>query len=85
MICRRIRLGAVLVVACLAPLGCASAQKAKHSESVDTAYRDEEDAVKDEDLKPEISKGFNKFFKGTRLPGAMSDEGAEIERHLGVQ
>ena len=25
------------------------------------------------------------FFKSTRLPGAMSSEGAEIERSLGVQ
>jgi hypothetical protein len=25
------------------------------------------------------------FFKSTRLPGAMSEEGADIERSLGVQ
>jgi hypothetical protein len=25
------------------------------------------------------------FFKPTRLPGALSDEGAEIERSLGVR
>ncbi|HEV3168531.1 MAG TPA: hypothetical protein VGZ22_31280 [Isosphaeraceae bacterium] len=31
------------------------------------------------------SAGPKGFFKNSRLPGAMSSEGAEIERSLGVQ
>jgi hypothetical protein len=41
----------------------------------------------DEDVEKEKNRpeGLRNFFKPTRLPGAMSSEGAEVERDLGVR
>ena len=36
------------------------------------------------DEEPTKTAGPKGFFKSTRLPGAMSDEGEDIERSLGV-
>jgi hypothetical protein len=33
---------------------------------------------------PEMPEGTKGFFKPSRLHGALSDEGAEVERHLGI-
>ena len=85
MMRRIVRLGPIVALACLAPLGCATARQAKRPHEADASYKEEEDAIKDEDVNPEIAQGLKGFFKSSRLPGAMSSEGAEIEQHLGVR
>lgn len=57
--------------------GCQAMQQGKHSKSDDD---DDDRAVEGVHSTP--PKG---FFRGTRLPGAMSSEGSEIERDLGIQ
>jgi hypothetical protein len=85
MMRRILRLGPIAVLACLSSVGCATSRQVRRPAEADSAYREEEDAIKDEDVNPEIAQGLKGFFKSSRLPGAMSSEGAEIEQHLGVR
>jgi hypothetical protein len=61
--------------------GCQSMNQAmKHSSADRADSRSDDDDV--ERVKSEAPKG---FFKNSRLSGAMSSEGRDIERSLGVQ
>jgi hypothetical protein len=61
--------------------GCQSmGQALRHSSTEKAASQSDDDDV--ERVKSEAPKG---FFKNSRLSGAMSSEGRDIERSLGVQ
>jgi hypothetical protein len=78
---RTFGLGLALAAACSALAGCEELRHGLRSKSVASS----EDAANGsgvQDVKPDAPKG---FFKSTRLPGAMSDEGREIEKSLGIQ
>ena len=82
MIRRILRLGPILVCAGMALPGCETLQHNLRPRSEDDAPRAAE-AKSDEDESgdPPVSKG---FFKSSRLSGAMSSEGREIEQSLGI-
>ncbi|MHC5537120.1 hypothetical protein ACYOEI_02650 [Singulisphaera rosea] len=79
---RNFRLGLAMLYACTALGGCDLLRHETRSESHDSASDDESDEEsKPGKIKSEAPRG---FFKSTRLPGGMSDEGREIERDLGI-
>lgn|GEM_PF-5680526 len=57
--------------------------RSKTTEADHEEEEHEEDnvAAKVRPVESESSKG---FFHSTRLPGALSDEGRDIEKHLGI-
>jgi hypothetical protein len=68
----------VLVAGCETERKSALRPKSQDPAVPSAAARDEDDGS-GETAPP---KG---FFRSTRLPGALSSEGAEIEQHLGIQ
>lgn len=71
--------GLALVCACSVFMGCESLRHETRSKADDTGLEAEDAKVGE--VKSEAPKG---FFKSSRLPGAMSDEGRDIERNLGI-
>jgi hypothetical protein len=71
---RILRPGALLLAAIALLSGCETLGHTKHSGAHDEAKSDSED-----------TKEGAGFFKSSRVPGAMSSEGREIERSLGIQ
>jgi hypothetical protein len=69
-------LGLALISACSFLAGCESLGHGAKSKASEDSIADKVDSVK-----PEPSKG---FFKPSRLSGAMSSEGREVERDLGI-
>jgi hypothetical protein len=67
---------AVLSAAVVVP-GC------EHFRNV-SAHHEPAPEAEAEDAEAQASSPPKGFFKSTRLPGAMSEEGSEIERSLGV-
>ena len=59
--------------------GCATARQPERP----TYNDDDDDEPLSEGVRSKPPKGF--FKKGSRLPGALSSEGSEIERNLGIQ
>jgi hypothetical protein len=71
-----------VVIGCagVAVAGCESLQKRGHEHTTrSTAPPIQAEA------EPDAPSGPKGFFKNSRLPGALSSEGAEIEKSLGVQ
>jgi hypothetical protein len=92
---RMIGLSSVLTASMLvASVGCESLRPATRSHKEDKAEEADElepkaidgDATKVRgfDNEGKTSAGSPSFFKNSRLPGAMSSEGREIEQSLGV-
>jgi len=77
---RILKFGLALVCACPALAGCEWIHHGLRTKADSTAG-ETGDSTKVEDVKSEAPKG---FFKSTRLRGAMSDEGREIESSLGI-
>ena len=69
-----------LAAACSALTGCELFRHDVRSKSDGGAPDDETSRIGE--VRSEAPKG---FFKSSRLPGAMSDEGREIERDLGIR
>jgi hypothetical protein len=79
---RRIRLGLAAACACWSLAGCEwHRQGLRSADSAQQQETSESDSAKGAEVKSDAPRG---FFKATRLPGAMSDEGREIERDLGI-
>lgn len=72
-----------LALACALPAlaGCESLRRNLRPEPEITADATEKPAEHPE-IESEAPKG---FFKSTRLSGAMSDEGRDIEKSLGIE
>lgn len=92
---RMIGLSSLVTAALLiSALGCETLRPATRSHKDDTAATADEfeptaidgDATKVRafDSEGKTSAGSQSFFKNSRLPGAMSSEGREIEQSLGV-
>jgi hypothetical protein len=81
MKCRILELSLVLACACPAFAGCESLRHGLRRDSDATANAVDKPAEHPE-VKSEPPKD---FFKSTRLSGAMSDEGRDIEKSLGIQ
>jgi hypothetical protein len=77
---RILKLGLALACVCPALVGCEWLHHGVRSHS-DATANEASDPSKVEEIKSEPPKG---FFKSTRLSGAMSDEGRDIEKSLGV-
>jgi hypothetical protein len=77
---RLLGLGLTLLSACVCLAGCETLRQATRSKA-DGPDQGERVADKVEGVKSEPSKG---FFQSSRLSGAMSNEGREIERDLGI-
>jgi hypothetical protein len=75
---RIIGLGMALISACSFLTGCSSLGHGAKSKPSEDSIADKVDSVKQD---PAASG----FFKNSRLSGAMSSEGRDIERDLGVQ
>ena len=76
-----------LVTVCLVLVGCdaSNRQSVRSKTSEDpTSWSGSPIRDRSESSSDESSSGPKGFLKATRLPGAMSSEGAEIERSLGV-
>ena len=74
---------AVAVGSCLVIAGCQTPRSsASRSPSVDEAVDARPEAGSNEPRDVQSPK--QGFFKSSRLPGAMSDEGREIEKDLGI-
>ena len=78
---RTLELSLALACACPALAGCESLRHSLRPDSDATANAVDEPAEHPE-LKSEPPKG---FFPNTRLSGAMSDEGRDIEKSLGIE
>lgn len=85
MRCSIVPLAAVCVLTAFSS-GCVDRNARKEtSESVAKVAASAHDAPEGENLGEEKPREVKNFFKkGSRLTGALSDEGAEIERSLGV-
>jgi hypothetical protein len=79
---RILGLGLALLGAAVGVTGCETLRHEVRSKSEDTLHEDDSDDSKVIGVKPTSTKG---FFKSSRLSGAMSDEGREIERDLGIK
>jgi hypothetical protein len=79
---RSFGLSLALAGACSALAGCEELRHGLRSKSAASSAQDEVKPSGVEAIKSDSPKG---FFKSTRLPGAMSDEGREIEKSLGIQ
>lgn len=83
-----IKLRIVWMAAALAGMGLFSSGCETPNHFVRKSHPDEKAAnyvpAEDGDGEAKAAAGPKGFFKGGRLPGAMSSEGAEIERSLGV-
>jgi hypothetical protein len=79
---RILQLGLILAGAGLLLPGCELLQHTGHSRTEDRAPRAAE-STSDADASGESAEA-KKFFKSSRLSGAMSSEGREIERDLGI-
>jgi hypothetical protein len=71
---RVFRLGPILLSALAFLPGCELLERYRHPPAQDEAKPDAEE--------PSETKG---FFKSSRIPGAMSSEGREIEQSLGIR
>jgi hypothetical protein len=71
---RVLRLGLFVLAALSLLPGCESLEHYRRMRSQDDVKADAEE--------PSESKG---FFKSSRVPGAMSSEGREIEQSLGIR
>ena len=78
---RILELSLALACACPALAGCESLRHGLRPDPDATANAVDEPAEHPE-VKSEAPKG---FFKSTRLSGAMSDEGRDIEKSLGIE
>ena len=78
---RILGLGLALFCACPGLVGCELLHHEERKHTDDRVVEEEETPAIGE-VKSEAPKG---FFKSSRLPGAMSDEGRDIERNLGIQ
>ncbi len=78
---RLMELCLALACACPALAGCESLHHGLRKDSDATANAVDHPAEHPE-VKSEPPKG---FFKSTRLSGAMSDEGRDIEKSLGIE
>lgn len=74
-------IGLALLCACPALQGCETLHHELRWKAKDTEPADDGDS-KEGAVNSEPSKG---FFHNTRLSGALSDEGRDIERNLGVK
>lgn len=70
-----------LSLVCASTLGCKLLGEQSRSKSDELSEL--RASEKSDDTEQSVApKG---FFKASRLPGAMSDEGREVESHLGIQ
>ncbi|WP_422927096.1 hypothetical protein [Singulisphaera sp. PoT] len=82
MMTRRILgLAAVLLLAGIVFTGCDLLNNEVRSSSPATPYEDDDRESKAGAVESKPAKG---FFKASRLPGALSNEGRDIERSLGI-
>ena len=71
-----------LSLLCASTLGCKLLGEQPQSKSDELSERRASEKSDDTDQSESVApKG---FFKSTRLPGALSDEGREVENHLGI-
>jgi hypothetical protein len=84
---RKFWVGLTLAYACSAMVGCETlnhglgSSKDKQAEKEKQKEKDAEAASEVNEVKSNAPKG---FFKSSQLSGAMSDEGRDIERSLGI-
>jgi hypothetical protein len=69
-----LRLGLAAVAAAALVAGCETLDHARRPRTQDNATAETEE-----------EREANRFFKSSRVSGAMSSEGREIERSLGIQ
>lgn len=78
---RTLWLGLVAGCTVLAQTGCETLRSGRRDRSVEVPVA-VDDAEGESSSAPSGPKG---FFSNSRLPGALSSEGADIERSLGVK
>ena len=79
---RILELSLALACACPALAGCESLRHGSSPRSGRHGERGRTSPAEHPEVKSEAPKG---FFKSTRLSGAMSDEGRDIEKSLGIE
>jgi hypothetical protein len=78
---RILGLGVALLGACTALSGCETLRHNVRQASYEPSGGDDEESPKLGAVKSQPPKG---FFQSSRLPGAMSSEGRDVERNLGI-
>ena len=82
---RILGLGLSLLGVCASLMGCTELNHGLRSRSDDQARARPREEENEPDKVLDVKSESKPFFKSTRLPGALSDEGREVERSLGIR
>jgi hypothetical protein len=74
-----------LLGACAPLTGCTELNHGLRSRSDDQARAPSREEEDEPDKVLDVKSEAKPFFKSTRLPGALSNEGREVERSLGIR